>query len=92
MEQHITIALEINPREGMTRSWIWIDHVYEQVWMTSMNIMKNKRCVDVEDGIDGVERLDLDDGRGGEAHYGASRRAMASCNKLWPATAGYGLL
>ena len=60
--------------------------------MTSINKMKSRSYVDVEDGVDGVERLDLDDGRGGEAHYGASRRAMASCNKLWPATAGYGLL
>jgi hypothetical protein len=27
----------------------------------------NARFVDIEDGIDGVERLDLDDGRGGKA-------------------------
>ena len=34
-----------------------------------MNEMKNKSCVNVEDGIDGVERLDLDNGWGGEARY-----------------------
>jgi len=38
-----------------------------------------------------VERLDLDDGRGGEARCGASGRAMASCSKHWPVVACYRL-
>ena len=38
--------------------------------MTSMNEMKSRSYADIEDGVDGVERFDLDDGGEGEAHCG----------------------
>ena len=41
--------------------------------MTSINEKKSRSYVDIEDGIDRVERFDLDDGRKGEARYGAPR-------------------
>jgi hypothetical protein len=61
--------------------------MYEHEEMTSINEMKSKSCVNIEDGVDRVERLDLDDGRGDEACRGAPRQAMASCSKLWLAMA-----
>jgi len=38
--------------------------------MTSINKMKSRSNVDVEDGVDGVERFDLEDGGEGEARCG----------------------
>ena len=35
-----------------------------------MNEMKSRSYVDVEDGVGGVERFDLDDGRESEARCG----------------------
>ena len=48
--------------------------------MASINEMKSNSCVDIEDGVDRVERLDLDDGRKGDTRCGALGRAMASYN------------
>ena len=42
--------------------------------------MKSKSFVDVEVGVDRVQKFDLDDGGEGEARYEASEQAMASCS------------
>jgi len=49
--------------------------------------MKSRSFVDVEDGIDGVERFDLDDGEEGEAHCG---RLSKRQDELWLAIASSG--
>ena len=42
--------------------------------------MKSKSFVDVEVGIDGVQKFNLDDGGEGEARYRASGQATTSCS------------
>ena len=57
-----------------------------------MNEMKNRCCVDVVDGIDGFESLNLDDERAAVERSGFPRPAIAGSGWLWSAAGGYGRL